>query len=381
MPLKLAPMTRKEIIIAREDASATVEKVIHLLLRSGARGFLEFQREIVRVSEGDRVSSSSGHRLNIEALKAVFRSCGVLLEAEEYRRLMLGYSDAVGFLLVDALLSAICPASHVSASAERDLLAAFPAAAPPKGSGSINKNASSDGDEQQEALELPDVTLDSALGLLAFLFAPTGDAAADVETAQNNTNARLQAAYEESAEDFTLEAYPDARVPGLGVVNYIAALLMLYAADRGFTAAVTERLRSAGRPALEACPPRPSAPALARSAGSSKQQQPQAYTMVHTGVRSTREFERYTDADRRDEWLRGSNEPASRPGYLRHTVGYGGHLPEYQYHFGRTFHVIEEDLPLLTKPAKPLEPVAPDAFGPGRETRAGIMNEHHFKFA
>jgi len=103
--------------------------------------------------------------------------------------------------------------------------------------------------------------------------------------------------------------------------------------------------------------------------------------MIHTGVRTNRKFERYQDEDRRDEWLRGRDEKDARSMYMMHTAGYGGHLPEYRYHFGRTFHVIEEDLPMLTKPKEARPPVAPDTFGPPLVLRSSRMSEHHYRFS
>ncbi|EPY32184.1 hypothetical protein AGDE_07783 [Angomonas deanei] len=264
--------------------------------------------------------------------------------------------------MLDPLLADVNPSINLRAAQVRTLRGVFPAA--------VSVSESPDGTTVEK---LPPVTLNSVLDLLSSLLAPSAE---DTEgVTENNCSAALQSVYEEAAVIFTMENYPQEQVPALDVLSFLAAFLSLLPNQTGGPDAVKmilQRLQS-------------SAPLVQASTAAKGANQPGATAglscMTHTGVRTERKFDTYRTNDRRDEWLRGRDEQDARPQYQKHVVGYGGHLPEYRYHFGRTFHVIEEDLPALTKPKEQKEAIPPDAFGKPIELKYSRQSEHHHKFA
>lgn len=399
MPLLPKQLTATEVIVARDAAASVITKTLSLLMRGGAACYLEFERAILSTCEvvhtTDRFTGADGkvhfekqhyQRTNPEDLKGACRACGALLEPDEYRLLRVAYSDPVGFVLTDPFLSAVCPIGQVPPGLARALLSALP------------QPTMADG-----AMVLPDLSLSSVLAALAAVFSP--EAAADAKAAEFNAESSAEA-----LRCFSTETYPTRRVPGVAFANFIAAELLLLHGNAGVSNAELTAMVSAveGRLAASAgrieVAPQPTVQQKLKAAAANtalgraglpprevidaalENHDPRSsiadYRMTHIDVaRPAGKFEYYMDQDRRDEWLRGREERDAAPAYMRHTVGYAGHLPEFRYHFGRAFHVIEENLPALTQPKAPLEPVAADAYGPGRKLRTTQMTEHHFTFS
>lgn len=352
--------TEKEVLIYQEAARPLTERITELLLRSGAYGFWQFQRALVqRSSPADQRNPS---RINPEDVKAVMYSCGVLLTPDEHKSIVLAFSDSVGFVKRDPFFEAISPILRLPLDDASEIARLFPV--DPVDDPSIPSHGN--GSPSNGLLATADVTLPSVLGLFMGLFEPLpGDE-------ERSINAALQVSYEEAAVTFTQEHYPKNRVAADEVMNFIASLMLLNGHCAGFLKTVLSRLSSS--PALE----RAFEPVVQKTRQGKPIINTSGYSMVHKGLRWQRLFERYMNEDRRDEWLRGRDERDARGMYLKHTCGYAGHLPEFKRHFGRTFHVIEEDLPNLTVP-KPVraEPPPPDRFGTGRELRSS-RNEHHY---
>ncbi|EPY28293.1 hypothetical protein STCU_05204 [Strigomonas culicis] len=326
---------------------------------------VELLRALQREREKERNAKDKYSHVNPEGLKDVFRRCGLMLTTDDYQKITLAYKDPVGFIQLQPLVGDLSPINCLSPSQMGTLRRVFPAAA------STEKTASG-------SLEvLPPVTLSSAIDLLLGLLSPVEGADAEGNVAANNTSAALQSIYEDAAAVFTLENYPGDAVPAVDVMNYLAACLLLLPkqAGGGAAAAAMEARLATAEPLVPVPPVDPAAAAFPGGATNTQS------CMIHTGVRTDRKFDRYLSEDRRDEWLRGRDERDARGMYQKHVCGYSGHLPEFRYHFGRTFHIIEEDLPQLTVPKPPQEPVTPEAFGKPMELTYSRMSVHHHKFA
>lgn len=369
--------TEKEIIIYRERSRCVTEKVTELLLRSGAFGFWEFQRLLY--SQSNPADNRNPCRINPEDLKAVFKRCGVLLAPDEHKAIVLAYSDSVGFVVVEPFFDAVCPLLSLPPAQADALTRVFPVdvtECSTESASTVQGTTSTSGETPgSAAYVLPDVTLNSVLDLCLHLFAPLEEDAGCGEESQR-ISAALQVCYEEAAVAFTSEHYPKGRVPAADVLNFIAAEMMLNASLRAVLNTLQSRLSEA--PRLERAPD----PVVRKTKQGKPITNPSGYSMVHTGLRWERLFERYMNEDRRDEWIRGREERPAGSMYMKHACGYAGHLPEFKRHFGRTFHIIEEDLPVLTKPKAKVEEcfLRPDRYGPGKELRDN-RNAHHYQLS
>ncbi|CAJ1989384.1 hypothetical protein conserved [Leishmania donovani] len=415
MPIRRSALTAVEVVLAREACEPVLSNVTHRLLRGGFAEYVKFRRAYAKECERAvasakststelpstgafqppppqtmRVASASAatahaagfspssstptqqirrRRINPEGLKVVFAQSGVLLTPDDYAAILLAYSDPVGFALADDLLEALHPCRQT----------------PPALTQSVSEVASS---TLFSTLPLPcvSVTMDSARDTLSAIFAAElsreEESAVDVRTAADQLSA-LVVAQADLQATFASTVYAEgAAVPCDDVTTFIVLTLQQHPC---LVAMMPARCSSVAA-SLQLVPAPPplgqgatSPLAAATASGTSGTA---LFSIRHTGSTTKRKFERYEeDKDRRDEWIRGREEADARPMYMRHAAGYGGHLPEYQYHFGRTFHVIEEDLPQLTKPKPPLEPVPADWYGPGVELKDSRMNAHHYRLA
>ncbi|KPA79467.1 hypothetical protein ABB37_05301 [Leptomonas pyrrhocoris] len=420
MPIRGAVLTPTEVLLAREACEPLLLSVTDRLLRGGLAGFAEFRRRYVvecqramsATTENSNARSRSStsttgttpaeagfftpatngdggqrvaRRVNPEGLKTVLAQSGVLLSPEEYRSILIAYRDAVGFVLAEDLLADLHPCRRVPL----DLIHACTGAVAdglfldlPM----VESKASAANNDVRD-LDFPAVTVGSVCAALTAVFDPAlsdeeaAPLAADPSSAAACVSAltSLQAGVEAT---FIEAVYPDGAVPAEDVVAFVVLSLQQHP---HVSAIAFARLRQA-KSLTAAPPPADAAATSSRRAGITSVfagiDGATLFSIRHSGVTTQRKFEYYSDnADRRDEWMLGRREADARSGYLRHTVGYGGHLPEYQYRFGRTFHVIEEDLPQLTKPKAPLEPVPADWYGEGVELKDSRMNAHHYRFA
>lgn len=416
--------TEREVIIFRELVIPLMDKLSSLLLRSGAFGFWQFHRNMLARCMPEN-HPHNPLRINPEDLKSVLYECGVALTPDEYKQISQAYSDDIGFILVDPFFDAMCPAFRLPDEQLDRILRLFPpiiagengedrsggVSCPSsplgsKGHSHESKKSSDDGlnPSSSPSFTLPDVRMESLWNVLLYLFAPEGDhqtrcnenSSSDGEVAaskpppppiaecqcsdneeENDSISRaLQVCYEEAALIFCHENYPQERVRAVEAINVLAAELLLHQNNFGVLSSLLSRLERS--PVIDA--------ALIAVVRKTKQGNPIinpiGYSMVHTGLRWTRLFERYMNEDRRDEWLRGREEREARPTYMKHTCGFAGHLPEYKRHFGRTFHTIEENLLVLSKPrGTPCECcLRPDRFGPGRILKDN-RNAHHYRLA
>lgn len=370
--------SEKECIIYRENSKPVTEKILRLLLRTGAYGFWTFQRLLT--AECSPATPRNPARINPEDLKSVFQRCGVLLVPDEHRALVLAFCDSVGFVVLEPFFEAVSPASFLPSADAQAITQLFPI---------DTVEAAAEHDEsavRTSSIVLPDVTLESVCMLLVHLFAPCGyDPESTVEHScseeERRLNEGLQVCYEEGAVCFTEENYPSKRIPVMDVLQFLAAEMLLY--RQHFSEIMSIFLsRLSEAPLLERAPDPIKHFKKTKTKKGKTIVNTTGYSMVHVGCQWTRLFERYMDEDRRDEWLRGREEREAGSMYLRHTCGYSGHLPEYKRRFGRTFHVIEESLPILTKP-KPVvsDEVAlsdqPKRVAPLRPNR----NAHHYKLS
>lgn len=413
--------TEREVIIFRELCIPVMDKLSSLLLRSGAYGFWQFQRNLLARCMPKNLPHNPC-RINPEDLKSVLYNCGVALTPDEYKQISQAYSDAIGFILVSPLFDAVCPAFRLPEEQLEVILRIFP---PIISGEKVEDNSdcvsrpslllASNGRSQESktyaddrrnpssssSFTLPDVSLESLCNILLYLFAPEGvqqaqnegSSCSDGEVAalkpppmaeyQLNDNEEddsisraLQVCYEEAALIFYHENYPQGRVGAVVAMNFLAAELLLHQDNFRVRSTLLSRLERG--PVIDA--------ALITVIRKTKQGNliinPTGYSMVHAGLRWKRLYERYMNEDRRDEWLRGREEREARPNYMKHTCGFAGHLPEYKRHFGRTFHTIEEDLPVLSKPrGNSCECcLRPDRFGPGRILK-DTRNAHHYRLA
>ncbi|AIN98925.1 hypothetical protein LPMP_250610 [Leishmania panamensis] len=413
MPIRRAALTSVEVVLAREACEPLLLSVTNRLLRGGFAGYVEFRQAYakececavassnsmsaasfsararppppvtMRVAAGSAAAAGttgfssspsapkqqiSCRRINPEGLKVVLAQSGVLLTPENHAAILLAYSDPVGFVLADDLLAALDPCRQaplalvqaVSEVVSSTLFAASP-------------------------LPRMAVTTDSVRDALSAIFAvelsSEEENAVDAQTAAARLSA-LVAAQADVQATFTPTVYAGEGAVQCGdVATFIVLILQQHPC---LVEMMPERCSSVAA-VLQLVPANFS---FSRGAGSAAVSADSGidstalFSIRHTGSTARRKFERYEEnKDRRDEWIRGRDEADARPMYMRHTAGYGGHLPEYQYHFGRTFHVIEEDLPQLTKSKPPLEPVPPDWYGPGVELKGSRMNAHHYRFA
>lgn len=419
------------MLIYRELAIPVMDKLSSLLLRSGAYGFWQFQRRLsARCSQGN--TSHNPCRINPEDLKGVLYECGVQLADEEHKQIVRAYCDDIGFVLVSPFFDALCPALRLPEEQLDCIARIFPPMVPEKkkevennirsgccsnfcsGASSPARAKNSPIGESSYAEEgnnrvastsfsLADVSLESLFNAFLYYFAPAdppkgsdGDDGNPCSNApgamrgalpsqppvtgspfdEDSISRALQVCYEEGALIFKKENYPQDKVPAIEAMNFLAAELLLHQHSPGILSVLVSRLRNG--PEISAAPI-----AVIRKTKQGKPIfNPIGYSMVHTGLRWQRLFERYMNEDRRDEWLRGREERNARPTYMRHTCGFAGHLPEYKRHFGRTFHVIEENLPILSKLCIPIQTcdLRPDRFGPGRELKNN-RNVHHYRLA
>ncbi|CBZ27628.1 conserved hypothetical protein [Leishmania mexicana MHOM/GT/2001/U1103] len=415
MPIRRSALTAVEVVLAREACEPVLLSVTHRLLRGGFAEYVKLRQAYAKECEravasakstaaalpstgafqapppqtmrAAPASAAAAHaaefsssssvptpqisrcRINPEGLKLVFAQSGVLLTVDNYAAILLAYSDPVGFVLADDLLETLHPCRQ----------------APPTLAQSVSEVVSS---TFFSTLPLPcvAVTVDSARDALSAIFAAElareEESAVDAPTAADQL-AALVVAQADVQATFTPTVYAEgAAVPCDDVTTFIVLTLQQHPC---LAAMMPARCNSVAA-SLQLVPAPPplgqgAASPLATSIASGTNGAA-LFSIRHTGSTTQRKFERYEeDKDRRDEWIRGREEADARPMYMRHAAGYGGHLPEYQYHFGRTFHVIEEDLPQLTKPKPPLEPVPADWYGPGVELKDSRMNAHHYRLA
>lgn len=417
MPVREAALTPTEVLLAREACEPLLKCVTDRLLRSGLAGFVEFRQRYV--VECQRAVSAAGkrpatpstpaasspfspspsaenvkearprvaRRINPEGLKGVFSQSGVLFSPDEYRSILVAYSDAVGFVLAEDLLADLHPCRHApldvihasTRAVAEGLFADLPVAEATDAAG---------GASQGEADFLA-VTVDGVCAALRAVFDPSlseEEEAKEASTSSSSSCATALASLQAGVDaTFITALYPDSAVPAEDVVAFVVLALHQHPSVASL---VLTRLGQA--PALKAALPSSSRGAIQIGSTASIASATQSgaldgsalFRIRHRGVTTQRKFEYYSDnVDRRDEWMRGRREADARPVYMRHAVGYGGHLPGYQYHFGRTFHVIEEDLPQLTQPKAPLEPVPADWYGAGVELKDSRMNAHHYQLA
>lgn len=414
--------TEKEILIHREMAIPVMDKLVSLLLRGGAYGFWQFQRNLFWRSIPGNLPQTSSH-INPEDLKNVLHDSGVQLGPDEHKEMALAYSDDIGFILVLPFFDALCPALRLPEEQLASIARIFPLIPGEKEKEIEDGSKASSGVSSPERMKwspmeesiladsneklvgstsfsLPDVSLESLCDAFICLFAPEAGeenlnensgqqssgsgqhmvapslSANYSQVCEDNISRALQVCYEEAALIFTQENYPHGKVPAIEAMNFLAAELFLQRNNHQVVSALISRLQKG--PAMAAAP----VTVIRKTKQGKPIVNPTGYSMVHAGLRWQRLFERYMNEDRRDEWLRGREERSARPMYMRHTCGFAGHLPEYKRHFGRTFHVIEENLPILTKPRMALEEyeLRPDRFGPGRELR-NTRNAHHYRLA
>ncbi|KAK7200396.1 hypothetical protein NESM_000093700 [Novymonas esmeraldas] len=409
MPIRRAAPTATEVVLAREACEPLLSSVTHRLLRGGFARYIEFRRSYAKECERAVASSTpaSGsasltgsrrpqpppqtlrlgvtatatpkapppapvvpaprRRINPEGLKMVLAESGVLLAPEEHTAILLGYSDPVGFVLADELLAALHPCERAPPSLSQTVAAmtdsTFFAALP---------------------TSCIAVTMDSARDVLLALFA--AELSAEEEQAAADPSSLAVAVADAEAgvrTTFTAAVYADA--PGVPCDDVTTFIVLTLQQHPCLAAIMPGRFDSVSAAlSLVPAPPTLSRAAASLAAASATRGIDGAalFSIRHMGSTTQRKFERYeADKDRRDEWIRGRPEADARSMYMRHAAGYAGHLPEFQYHFGRTFHVIEENLPQLTQPKPPLEPVPADWFGPGVELKDSRMNAHHYRFA
>ncbi|CCW70878.1 unnamed protein product [Phytomonas sp. Hart1] len=369
-------LQEKKRILAREEAAPALETLFDLLLRGGVYSLLEFlehelPRDLEPISwESWRSSRKDAARppprINPECLRTVLKRCGVLLNPADYRLLLRAYGDAVGFVLVEELVEALSPLRRLP-------LAVFH---------QIQSALRIDGGREVAA-----ITLDSLIG--AFLPALLGPLEATANPgianrdgsvgggAENALEEILRADFTEAERCFAASKFPDGVVPLRTVWLYVSGLLLMTLhdpptsdEDAALGSILLDRLDYISRATSSL---------LVSSEASLSDRAPDATGTL--GSRRERKFERYDERDRLDEWRIGREERGARDGYLRHVVGYAGHLPSFKTHFGRTFHVIEEDLPKLTQPRPPKPPLPLDAYGPAIKLQYNRMSEHHFKFS
>ncbi|KAH8619072.1 hypothetical protein ERJ75_000216300 [Trypanosoma vivax] len=333
MGLDYVVLSPTELIICREEAKPLIEKILNLLLRGGALGYLELERSLYRGSVEDFNISTDKRRVNPVSAKAIMSNCGVLLTSDEYKVLCTAYSDAAGFL-VDEFLSPVCPLGHLTESDRRMLEA-------------MVEECNND----QGLIPLEQLVSALEVGLT------DNDPQGAPETPFiASTLMELQTAFSEVR-------YPNGMVPTRDVMNFFASVL-LNAVDAddvliGRIAKVKlSPLRAPEKESTSAFP-----------------------TGLTVAARQERGFDYYLECDRKDEWLRGRKEAPAGPMYKRFLPGYTGHLPTFRSKFGRSFHPIEESLPQLTQPKRQLEPMPTDRYGPGVELKVNRMNRHSFKLA
>ncbi|KAG5502789.1 hypothetical protein JKF63_04557 [Porcisia hertigi] len=416
MPIRRGAPSAVEVVLARESCEPLLSSVTHRLLRGGFAQYISFRRAYARECErsmassklvsgpprrtgvrrlppqpGMHIFSGSGAtaglaalcsspkpaqevphtRINPEGLKVVFAESGILLSSENYTEILLAYSDSVGFVLADDLLAALHPNRHIPPALAQNVSEVF---------------------SSTFFAALPQscrfVTLESARDVLSAIFAvqlsseeAEGDAvSAHTTAAQISALTRAQADVQAS---FTPNVYGEAAaVPCDDVTTLVGLILHQHPCLASMVSARFKSVASlmplvpASSPSSQDDASRAPTSTISSIDGSA------LFSIRHTGSTTRRKFERYEeDKDRRDEWIHGREEADARSMYMRHAAGYGGHLPEYQYRFGRTFHVIEEDLPQLTKPKPPLEPVPADWYGHGVVLKDSRMNAHHYRFA
>ncbi|KAG5503205.1 hypothetical protein GH5_04268 [Leishmania sp. Ghana 2012 LV757] len=407
MPIRRAALTATEVALAREACEPLLSSVTHRLLRGGFAGYVEFRQAYAKECERAVASSSTEDRqrppprprredaasaaaagptglswsssapaqrtpprqINPEGLKVVLAQSGVLLTPDNYAAILLAYSDPVSSVLADDLLAELHPCRQ----------------APPALVQFVSEVVSS---TFFAALPQPcaAVTIDSARDALSALFlaelSSEEASVADAQAAEAQLSA-LAAAQADVQATFTPVVYAGAAaVPCDDVTTFIVLILQQHPC---LEAVLPARCKSvAADLELVPSPPLCGVSVTSREVTSTTSgiDGTALFSIRHKGSTAQRKFERYeADKDRRDEWIRGREEADARSMYMRHAAGYGGHLPEFQYHFGRTFHVIEEDLPQLTKSKPPLEPVPADWYGPGVVLKDSRMNAHHYRFA
>ncbi|KPI87315.1 hypothetical protein ABL78_3598 [Leptomonas seymouri] len=423
MPTRAALLTPTEVLLAREACEPILISVTDRLLRGGLASFAEFRQryavECQRAMAGPGkkpngrsppASSATGvtglvpfspstksseagrrvaRRVNPEGLKSVLSQSGVLLSPEEYRSILIAYSDAVGFVLAEDLLADLHPCRHIPL----DLIRACTSAVAEGLFSELplleSKTTETSGaDKHQEEFDFPAVTVGSVRAALSAVFEPSLTKEEEAQYAADPSSkaacvsalASLQAGVEAT---FIEAVYPDGAVPAEDVVAFVVLSLQQHPHVATIAFARLRQMDSLSiAPSLALRNGAASASCSGNLNALSGTDGSALFSIHHEGSTTKRRFEYYTEVvDRRDEWIRGRREADARSGYLRHTVGYGGHLPEYQYRFGRTFHVIEEDLPQLTKPKAPLEPVPADWYGEGVELKDSRMNAHHYRLA
>ncbi|RNF18677.1 uncharacterized protein Tco025E_04373 [Trypanosoma conorhini] len=331
-------LTPTELTLWREKAAPTIRKVTDLLLRGGAIGFLEMERNLHLGSEEKGKAATGKRRVNPVLFKSIMGKSGVLLTPDEYRNLRTAYSDEGGFL-VDDFVALVCPLRSLGAREAgilRDMCAGATRAT-------------------TATFALNDLvhTLEDALSSSEAAADESGDAAPIFASALME----LQLVFNRSR-------YPKGFVPPLDVMNAFAAILLNSA--------------GAGEPLLKCLAAVRLSPATSSPASPALTLSPAATV---DATRQPRGYDYYTDRDNRDEWIRGREEAPPRPMYQRHLPGYQGHLPTYSSKFGRSFHPIEESMPELSRPKAQLEPVPADRYGPAVELRGTWVNRHHFKLA
>ncbi|EAN99704.1 hypothetical protein C3747_9g140 [Trypanosoma cruzi] len=328
-------LTPTELTLWKEKAAPTIRKVTNLLLRGGAIGFLEMERNLYIGSEEDGNISRDRRRVNPVLFKSIMNKSGVLLTPDEYRNLRTAYSDEGGFL-VDDFIALVCPLKSLG---DREA--------------GILRNMCGD----IISAVIPTIALADLMHTLEEALLPGDVAACEATPFFASTMTELKMI-------FTPLRYPKAFVPPQDVMNAFAAILL--------------NSPEAGEPLLKCLatvrlPPAPPSPPPS--------EMPFFFTGTRTAPWQKRGYEYYTDRDNRDEWIRGREEAPPRPMYQRHLPGYQGHLPTYKSKFGRSFHPIEESVPELSRPKEEQGPVAADRYGPAVELKGSWLTRHNFKLA
>lgn len=420
MPVRGSVLSPTEVLLAREACEPLLASITDRLLRSGLAGFAGFRRRFAL--ECQRAMSTAGakkknlntplaptasssssaaaparanrsattpteegasrvaRRINPEGLKGVFAQAGVLFSSDEFKSILVAFSDPVGFVLAEDLLAALHPCRRAPLSVIRSATAAVAESL----FADLPMSTGTSGEKTQNE-DFAAVAVDSVCDAFRSVFDPAlteAEVAAQEEVEASSTAAcaaALASLHADVEATFTDTIYPEGAVPAEDVVAFVVLALQQHAVVSSILFA---RLRDATPLTAAPSPSVAGLRAATTAGGASAFDGSKLFSIHHTGVTTQRKFEYYGDnVDRRDEWVRGRRESDARPAYQRHAVGYGGHLPEYQYRFGRTFHVIEEDLPQLTKPKPPLEPIPADWYGEGVELKDSRMNAHHYRLA
>ncbi|ORC91811.1 uncharacterized protein TM35_000054070 [Trypanosoma theileri] len=348
-----------ELILWREKAAPTIRKVTDLLLRGGAIGYLNMEQLLQKGSEEDMSISKDKRRVNPVGFKSIMQQSGILLTPDEHRNLRTAYSDEGGFL-VDEFLDLVCPLRNLNESQINLLRSMCPAVV---GIG-IGNTSMIELNELlhafEDALIVEDVTK------------------AKTETKEETESAIATASLFESAllemrMVFTSSRYPKGLVPARDVGNFCAAIV-LNGGNNGMTV-----LQQLAKVRLQL--------ASTSNDAANRTQTTDTYDVdplqsSQQNKRQDRGYDYYTERDNRDEWIRGREEAAAGPMYLRHLPGYSGHLPTFKSKYGRSFHPIEESMPQLTQEKKTQPgPLPADHYGPGVELKGNPMNRHNFKFS